>query len=87
MIKSHLACLREEHPEFNWPKQGERRNYPKELGAELGDIRCFGFLRYKLIIRTSNEKYAMERKGEPCKQRLITYNPIRLETFCIWERI
>lgn len=90
-IRSQLSILKEANPDFPWPEQGERRNYPKELGGCIGGIRRFGFLQrnYKLLFRTSNERSAIERVKELAiegKKSLITYNPIRLETYGVWSR-
>lgn len=92
MMRSELSILKEANPGFNWPEQGPRRNYPEELGVRLGDIRRFGFLRqkYELIFRSSCEQSAIERVEELAvedKKALITYNPIRLETYGIWCKI
>lgn len=91
-MKSHLSMLKREHPDFPWPEQGPRRNYPEELGAILGDIRRFGFLgpKYKLIFRSSHEPSAIHKVEELVsegKKALITYNPIRLETYGVWVPI
>ena len=87
--RSHLSILKEAHPNFNWPVQGERGNYPEEIGAYMGEIRRFGFLQreYKLIFMSSNEISAIKRVKEIAnkgKKSLITYNPIRLETYGVW---
>lgn len=88
-VRSELSILKEANPGYNWPEQGPRRNYPEEYGAYPGDIRRFGFRRqkYRLILRTSCEKSAIERVEELAtegKKALITYNPIRLETYGVW---
>lgn len=91
-VRSHLSYLREAYPDFNWPEQGKQGDYPEEIGAQIGETRRFGFLlhKYELIFRTSREQSAIERLEELIitgKQALITYNPIRLETYGIWLRI
>ena len=86
---SHLSVLRESYPDYNWPEQGERGNYPEELGAMMGEIRRFGFLgrKYRLIFRSSSEKSAIEFIATKGKKALITYNPIRLEIYGVWAKV
>jgi len=88
-MESHLTILKREHPDFPWPEQGARHDYPEELGAILGDIRRFSFLgrKYELIFRSSRELSAIHKVEELIsegKKALITYNPIRLETYGVW---
>ena len=88
---SHLDTLKETHPDFPWPAKGEKGHYPEEIGATLGDKRHFGFppKQYTLILRTSSEDSAVtrvEQYNAEGKQALITYNPIRLETYGVWIR-
>lgn len=88
---SHLGILKKVHPDFPWPTEGEKGHYPGELGAVLGDKRHFGFppKKYTLMLRTSSEASAIaqvERHNAEGRQALITYNPIRLETYGVWIR-
>jgi len=84
---SHLEQLRKAHPGFNWPDPPEPRNYPQELGGTLGNIKSFGFPphRYRLSFRTSSEESAI--KYQTGKKTIITFNPIRLETYGVWVRL
>jgi len=88
-VRSHLSLLQKAYPDFQWPNQGKQQGYPTELNTCLGDIRRFGFLRrkYELVFRTSNNGTAIETAEDyntRDKKTIITYNPIRLETYGVW---
>ena len=82
-----LERLKAEYPGFNWPQQGQRRNYPEDH-SQTGDIRGFGLKKFRLICGSSDESYATETveqlrlKGT---KALITYNPVKLETYGVWK--
>jgi len=84
-----LEFYKARNPDYNWPERGPRRNYPEDEGKHPGATRYFGifpmFRKYTLIMRTSREVSAIERASED-KHSIITYNPIRLETYGVWIR-
>lgn len=88
---SYLDILKEAYPEFPWPSKGEKGHYPEDVGAVIGDTKRFGLTaqRYTLVFRTSSEDSAIariEKYNSEGKKALITYNPIRLETYGVWIR-
>ncbi len=82
-----LELLKAQNPGFNWPERGARRNYFEDNGEHPGDTRHFGFFprEYTLIMRTSNEVGAIKRASKD-KHSIITYHPLRLETYGVWVK-
>jgi len=92
IMTQHGIKAEDAYPGYTFPKQGEQGDYPEELGADLGDVRRFGFLqrKYYLRLRTSCESSAKKKVEEIASEgteALITWNPIRLETYGVWERV